>query len=138
MKKRFKVIDFYGDVGLEVRGESMEELFENAAKGLSMLITTSKIKPVIKIEISLTATDKETLLLKWLNELIFYFDAKGFVGSKVVFKKFDQNNLVASVCGDYFDNNKHKAGLLIKAATYHNMLFDTNEKGLYAKIIFDI
>lgn len=138
MKKHFKVIDFYGDAGLEIWGSSMKKLFENASKGLYKLITPSNIKPVTEIEITLTASDKETLLLKWLNELIFLFDAKGFVGSKFVFKQLDENNLIATVCGDYFDNKKHKKGLLIKAATYHNMLFDINKDGLYAKVIFDI
>jgi SHS2 domain-containing protein len=138
MRRACKVIDFSGDVGLVIRGNNMEEVFENAAKGLYKLISPSDFAPKTSIKITLTSIDKESLLVNWLNELIFLFDAKGFIGCKAVFEKLNDNELVASIWGDYFDKDKHKSGILIKAATYHNLVFKKEQQGLLAQIIFDI
>lgn len=138
MYKAFEILDVAGDVGLSVSGVSLKEIFTNAAIGLYHLITPSKVETEETIEVAISGMDIENLLVKWLNELIFIFDAQGFIGNFIDFKNLSETELTAEVRGGFFDREKCEQGLLVKAATYHGLEIK-KEDGLYrVKIIFDI
>ena len=83
--KQFEVIDISGDVGIRAFGKSIEEAFTNAAIGMYSLITNIEgIRESRKIIIETQSDSLEGLLVSYLNELIFQFDAYGFIG-----KRFD-------------------------------------------------
>jgi len=136
--KKYKPIDVSGDAGLRVSGETLQELFENAALGMSELITdTVKIKETEKKEFLLSAQNYEGLLIRWLNELIFFLDAYGFIG-KSFSVSLKGNELRAEVSGGYFDPKSNKGRLLIKAATYHRVRVERKDNTWEAEVIFDI
>ncbi len=83
--KTFEVIDISGDVGLRAYGESLRDVFMNAANGMYSLITDpDAIKEEKVIEVSVVSDWMEGLLVSWLNELIFHLDAYGFIGKRIV------------------------------------------------------
>ena len=136
--EKYEQIDISGDAGLRVRGGSVEELFENAAAGMFSLITdVSSVSGTVKREINISADNIEDLLIRWLNELIFIFDAYGFTG-----RTFDiiikNNKLKASVSGGTFDPEINESSLLIKAATYHGLSVKKLDTHWEAAVIFDI
>ncbi len=136
--KNYEQIDISGDAGLRIRGETIEELFENAALGASELMAdTSKITETEKKDINLTAESQEHLLVIWLNELIFLFDAYGFIGRKfsVILK---DNSLNAHVSGGTFDPGINEGRLLVKAATYNSLSLKKTGFGWEATVVFDI
>lgn len=135
--KRYEQLDISGDVGLRVWGENLEELFENAGKGMSELITdTSTIKEDIKKNIELTSDAVESLLVQWLNELIYLFDVDGFIG-KIFNVEIKDSVLNAEVKGNNFDPDINERRLLLKAATYHGLSLKKNNYW-EAVVIFDI
>lgn len=134
----FRVIDVPGDVGLRAEGDTVEECFINAAKGLYSLITdVDKVEPLIEKTIEITDESLESLLISFLNELIFQFDAYGFLG-KSIDLKIEGLSLKAKVKGETFDLHRHDRKLLIKAATYHNLKLFREDSRFVAEIIFDI
>jgi SHS2 domain-containing protein len=136
--KQYEKIDVSGDVGLRVHGKTLEELFVNAAAGLYSLVTDiSPIKSIEKRTISLSAANLESLLVQWLNELVFLLDAYNFVGMSSSVR-LDGNNLKGEVSGGFFDPDIHESRLLIKAATYHNLSLKRGDKDWEASVIFDI
>src|SRR4030042_1961675 len=85
MEKEFEIIDHTADVGIIAYGADMKEAFANAAKALFSLITDlDDVEEVTQRDIELTAPDRESLLVGWLNELIYLFDAEN-----LLFKRFD-------------------------------------------------
>ncbi len=136
--KKYEQIDISGDVGLRIWGKTLEELFANASEGMYELMTdTSGIKEKEKKEISLNSVSTESLFVKWLNELVFLFDAYGFIGKKVLINIQD-NTLAATVSGGAFDTVVHESRLLIKAATYHGLSMKKIGSRWEAEVIFDI
>lgn len=134
---RFEQVDISGDVGLRVWGKSLNELFENAGIGTSELITdTLRIKEEIKRQIHLESDTIESLLIQWLNELIYLFDVDGFIGKRFNVEIKD-NVLQAEVRGDNFDPDINERRLLLKAATYHGLSLKKNDYW-EAVVIFDI
>lgn len=136
--KKYEPLDVSGDAGLRISGKNLQELFENAALGMSELITnTAKIKETEKKEFLLNAQNYEGLLIRWLNELIFFLDAYGFIG-KSFSVSLEGNELRAEVSGGYFDPQSNESRLLIKAATYHRLRVERKDNTWEAEVIFDI
>jgi SHS2 domain-containing protein len=153
--ERFKVLDISGDVGIKAFGESKKDAFTHAAVGMYSLITnTDAIKEKKTIEIAVESHSLDGLLVSWLNELIFHFDAYGFVGKKIIITEFPPTHpspsrregegegeaykLKATVSGEEFDPGRHDRKLLIKAATYHKLRIEKIDDIWEIDVIFDI
>ena len=138
MEKDFELINHTADVSIRAYGASMNQAFANAARALFSLITElDDIEEVIYRDIELTAADQESLLVEWLNELIYLFDTEN-----ILFKRFDITDLTdtrlkARSYGEKVDNSKHKLKIGVKAATYH-MLKVARDNGCQVQVLFDI
>ncbi len=137
--EEFEVIDISGDVGLRAFGESKGRAFINAALGMYSLITNlDAIEEEKSIDVSVESNSSDGLLVSWLNELIFHFDAYGFVGKRVEMGHFSENKITATITGEEFDPGRHEGKLLIKAATYHRLKLEKRREGWEIEVIFDI
>lgn len=137
--ERFEIIDISGDAGIRAYGETMEELFANAAMGMYSLITgIEDIREKRGITIDVESQTMDGLLVAWLNELIFRFDTYGFIGKKISIETLQDNRLRAGVSGEDFDPGRHEKRLLIKAATYHQLSIRKKDGLWVTNIIFDI
>jgi len=138
VEKDFEFIDHTADVGIIAYGADMSQAFANAARALFSLITElDDVEEVIERDIELTATDEESLLVEWLNELVYQFDTEG-----ILFKRFDiiqlnNTQLKARGYGEKVDRSKHKLKMGVKAATYHMLKVDKGD-GCKVQVLFDI
>ena len=138
MNKDFEIINHTADVGIIAYGADIRQAFVNAAKALFSLITELEdVDEVLHRDIELTATDQESLLVEWLNELIYLFDAEN-----ILFKRFDiaelgDTRLKARSYGEKVNRSKHKLKMGVKAATYHMLKVDKGDK-YRAQVLFDI
>ena len=137
--KRFELIDISGDAGIRAFGSDLSELFANAATGMySLIADPESVTPRKSVEIQTESNSREGLLVSWLNELVFHFDAYGFIGVEIHIHELHDTLLRATVTGEDFDPEKHGRGLLIKAATYHKLKIERKEDHWEADVIFDI
>jgi SHS2 domain-containing protein len=137
--EKFEVLDIAGDVGLRAFGESKQEVFVHAALGMYSLITdTDVLQDQRSIAVSAESYALDGLLVSWLNELIFHFDAYGFVGKNIEIINFSDNRIEAKLSGEEFDPERHEGKLLIKAATYHQLKIEKKDHVWKAEIIFDV
>jgi len=138
MDKEFEIVNHTADVGIIAYGADMRETFANAARALFSLITElDDVEEVLYRDIELTAVDEESLLVEWLNELIYLFDAEN-----VIFKRFDiielnNTRLKARSYGEKVDSSRHKLKTGVKAATYHMLKVDRGN-GCKVQVLFDI
>jgi len=138
MEKEFEIINHTADIGIKAYGGDMSQAFANAAKAMFSLITElDDVEEVEYRDIELTAPDQESLLVEWLNELIYLFDVEN-----IIFKRFDitqltDTHLKARSYGHKVDSSKHKLKMGIKAATYHMLQINKND-GVSVQVLFDI
>ena len=140
----YEMLDISGDAGIRAAGASLREAFEAAATGMYSLITDlGGVREDRIVQVSAGSESPEGLLVGFLNELVFHFDAYGFIGKRVEIKQMEMENngrgsLKADVYGEEFDPGRHSRGLLIKAATYHGLAVEKKD-GLWSfDVIFDI
>ncbi len=137
--KTFELLDISGDAGIRAYGETMEDLFVNAATGMYSLVTNPEdIREQREISLEIESHSVEGLIVSWLNELIFQLDAYGFLGKKINVKSMLDNRISAVISGEDFDPQRHETRLLIKAATYHMLKIEKQEGQWSASVIFDI
>jgi len=138
MEKDFEIINHTADVGIIAYGADISQAFANAARALFSLITElDDVDEVLYRDIELAAPDQESLLVEWLNELIYLFDAEN-----IIFKKFDitqlnHTKLKARSYGEKVDSSKHRLKTGVKAATYHMLKVDQDDGGK-VQVLFDI
>jgi len=138
MEKDFEILNHTADVGIIAYGADLSQAFANAARALFSLITElDDVEEVLHRDIELTASDEESLLVGWLNELVYKFDTEG-----IIFKRFDiiqlnNTHLKARSYGEKVDSSRHKLKIGVKAATYHMLKVDKND-GCKVQVLFDI
>jgi SHS2 domain-containing protein len=138
VEKRFKVIDHTADIGIEAEGSGMKQAFINSARGLFSLITDLRtVKQIEQHNIEVTAPDHEALLVNWLNELIYFFDAKEMLFSRFDIAVLTDTTLEAVVYGEKIDIKRHHLKRDVKAATYHMLKIEEND-GCRVRVLFDI
>ncbi len=139
MKRAFEIIDHTADVGIVAYGADVEELFSNAALALFSLITElESIKEKLHFDLKVSSEDRDSLLVEWLNELIYLFDVEHILFNRFDIESLTHNQLKAVCYGETFNPVKHKIKIGIKAATYHMLKLDKDGGGYKAQVIFDI
>jgi SHS2 domain-containing protein len=139
VEKAFDVIDHTADIGIISYGIDLKMVFSNAALGLFSLITElAEIKENTQREVKISSHDRESLLVEWLNELIYIFDTERIVFTRFEFDTLSEVKLIARCFGNAINPKQQIIKREVKAATYH-MLAITKENDRYkAQIIFDI
>lgn len=138
--ENYKILDHPADIGIEIHGKSIEELFINATLGTSSLISDLEaLEETIRREIKLKAKDFEELFTKWLDEVIYLFDSEGLLIKNVEILNQQMWSLQAIVRGEKYSKNKHRIKLYLKAVTYHQLEIKKLDDGsFFAKVFFDV
>ena len=138
MNKDFEIVNHTADVGIIAYGADMSQAFANAAKALFSLITElDDVEEVLHRDIELTATDEESLLVEWLNELVYRFDTENILFKRFDIIQLDKTQLKARSYGEKVDSSRHKLKTGVKAATYHMLKVDKGD-GCRVQVLFDI
>jgi SHS2 domain-containing protein len=137
-KKDFEILDHTADVGIIACGADLKQAFANAAKGLFSLITElDDVDEILHRDAELTATDEESLLVEWLNELIYQFDTEGIIFKRFDISRLDNTRLKARGYGEKVDKSRHRLKTGVKAATYHMLKVEKSD-GFRVQVLFDI
>ena len=137
----YEIIDHTADIGIKVEGSSIEELFVSAAEATFDLMVSSKRPyiPSIEVPISVEASSVDSLMVRWLQELLFIFEKRRLVLSRFFIDSISEGAVSGAAKGIPFDSTRHRQKLDIKAVTYHNLVVGRDEGGLWrAEVIFDI
>lgn len=137
----FRTSDNSGDAALEAEASSAGELFADIALGLYSLSCSPKdLRPGTVKTLSLSADSPESLLVNFINELVYLMDTEGFVASEAEagFSPGEPCRLEAVLRGETAAFERHQRGLLVKAATYHGILFSADAGRWRARVVLDL
>jgi len=137
--KKYRFIDHTGDLGVEIFGQSLPQLFQHAAEAFTEIVTDPKTVLAKETrEIFLQADSTDNLLIRWLNEFVYMFDTRGLLFADVEIQRVDEGQIRAKVRGEPFDENRHEIRTIIKSATYHQLKVSRKDGIWKALVILDI
>lgn len=135
---RFDIIEHTADIGIVAYGAELKEAFANAAYAMFTIIADpERVEERVCQDIEVQAEDQESLLVRWLNELLYLFDTQGIIFSRFEISELNENHLKAKGYGEPIEPRRHSLKIGIKAATYH-MLKIERDDGCKVQVIFDI
>jgi SHS2 domain-containing protein len=138
-RKPYEVFEHTADIGLYAYGETLPALFINAARGMvSLLVAPEQVHAVTSREITVKGHDPISLLIAWLNELIFLFDTEYLLFRDFEIATLTDTTLTGIARGELYDSQRHELGSAIKAATWHEAAVTQDHEGYQARIIFDL
>lgn len=133
----FSIEDHTADVRLKVSGRDKPELFGEALRGMTEILTPQEAQDRTGEEVtfSLTAPDAESLLVDFLNEALFVMQTRKSATTGV---KFSVLNATQAE-GRFFVKPVNGFAEDVKAATYHDVHIRRRRDGsLQTVIVFDI
>lgn len=139
MKKKYQYFDHTADLGIEIFGASLVELFENAGRAIFETQIKGPVVAQHEKSIELESETIDELLIDWCRELLYLFSVHHFIPCDYEIM-VTKNKLSARIKGGSFDQARHKVRIEIKNVTYHNFRIDFNEnnKEYKATIVFDV
>jgi SHS2 domain-containing protein len=134
----YETFEHEADIGIRGFGRTVEESFENAARALySVMVEVENVRAREKRTVSVSAPDRELLLVEWLNALLALSDIERMVFSKFQVK-IDGVSLTGDVWGERLDHERHEPKVEVKAATLH-LLSVREEEGIFiAQCVVDV
>ena len=131
---RWQEIDHTADLALHLWADDLPDLFTTAARGMfSFIAALDTVKPACAVAVTLGALDVETLLIDWLNELLYWTEIAGMAFTVFEFERLTPTQLTATAHGgpvaEYLN--------YIKAATFHNLDVLATPEGYETEIVFD-
>ena len=136
----FTIIDHTADLGLRIRGETLEALFENAAQAMLQLMVKAQIlQPTDSVAVHLDGRDLEDLLVRWLGEVLYWFEGEKKVTVHARILSLLPEHLEATLDTIPYDPDNHEILSEIKAVTYHQIEISRKNDNLWeANVIFDL
>jgi SHS2 domain-containing protein len=135
----FELLEHPADIGFRARGATVEELFANCARALIFIILdSSHIRPAQSVFVSAEGSDYESVLVNWLNELLYYVDGKRIALNRFEISQMNDTRIECIATGEPRDVQKHPPRLVVKAVTYHQLRVQRTEIGWIAEVYVDV
>ncbi|HEY68248.1 MAG TPA: archease [Thermoflexia bacterium] len=135
MDKGFEEIEHTADIAIRVWGRDLAELFANAAYGMAcQMADPDEVPRTVEQAIELEACDAETLLVTWLNELLYLNERDGDVFVEFEMGQVTPTHVQAVVRG----GPPPYQGLQIKAATFSDLKIAPTDEGYETTVVFDV
>ena len=132
---RFREVEHTADRAFTVRGRDLAELFERAAYALCAIQGQAPATgETVRREIELSGIDRETLLVNWLNELLYLQEVHKESYSRFQVKTISDTSLRASVHGSPDASSRR----IVKAVTFHGLKVEHLPEGWGATIVVDV
>ena len=131
--------DHTADLGIIVTGTDLEDLFRKAAESIiEIMFRKNSVKGTEFLKISLDGEDLADLMVRWLGEILYLFEADQKIVSDISILKVSRTHLEAALTVAVFQPDHHVILNEIKAVTYHQIEVTQKPEGWIARVIFDV
>ncbi len=140
--KKFEFLDLTtSDVAFRAYGESLEEVFCNAAQAMfSIMFDLNMVPDNEQVEILIEAQTEEDLLYAWLSDLLFEAEVNGYFFSSFQIDKVWSENERFHCKGKGLGSEARQDLLqtLVKGVTYHQFSLKKEHDKYAATVVVDI
>jgi SHS2 domain-containing protein len=121
------------EIELAIEADSEEQVFADAVAAFAELVALENDGTDEQRLVAVEAPDCASLLVEWLQELIFLADSEGFVAEQAKDVRLEDGSLNATLVGRCAPFEP-----LVKAATYHGLQFGREGNVWRARVVLDV
>jgi SHS2 domain-containing protein len=127
--------DHTGELAVRLEATSRAELFAEAARALAeVMLGRPATDDGVFERVSLTAPDRDALLVAWLDELIFHAERDKKIYGRARIERLTEQALEAAIAGEPVTELKTH----VKAATFHELRIAEGPRAISATVILDV
>lgn len=134
----WELIEHTADAGIRVRAEDLDELFAEAARAVVGIMGHGSGAETRSERVTLEAPDLEALLVDWLSEMLYLFEARDVVPTRVEAHVRDAPRRLEGVVAGPSTEDFVQEGPQVKAITYHGLQVRTGPDGCEAVVYVDV
>lgn len=135
----YEIIDRTADLGMVVKGADAKDLFANAAYAMmDIMVEEDRGGKGAKRQIAIEGEDYSDLMVRWLGEILYLFDAERQLVWGIEITAIGPNRLESVLVLTSLEEGYHEIKREIKAVTYHQISVEKKNGEWEARIIFDI
>ena len=118
----FEILEHPADVGFRAWGSTVEELYANSALALmNIAADTDILTGSEEWAITVSGHDYESVLVNWLEEILYLFDSAQFAAREFRVEKISTVAVSGRLIGEPRDPARHPWKVIVKAVTYHGI-----------------
>lgn len=135
----FELFETTADVGIMAWGETPEELFASAARGMfSLMVESGTVRSTGLLPVEAQGEDLPSLLVAWLNELLYRCETEEWVPADVRVVAVEGGRATGELAGEPVEAGRHRFNGIVKAATYHLLECHKDDDRWRARVVFDV
>lgn len=139
MEQHWEHFEHGSDIGVRGVGPTKASAFEQAALALTAVVTDpARVVVNETVDIACEAADDESLLVQWLNALVFEMAVRRILFG--LFKvELHDGRLRAQASGETVSVERHEPAVEVKGATYTSLrVAHTDDGGWLAQTVVDV
>jgi len=134
----FEVLEHTADIGFRASGATWSELLIEAGRALvSIAVELEDVEPRQAYPLAAQGEDRESTLVNWLNEVLYYVDGEHVALGRFEIQRADEERVVGIGYGEA-RGEKHRAKLIVKGVTYHQLRVEESADGWMCEVYLDI
>ena len=132
----WKYLEHPADIKVEVKADSLRDLFKGALKTLAEILHPENLQTEESItqELNISSLNQEVLLVDFLNEVLTFSDIYNAIFDGVEFKVFRPQRLRAIIKGKRVKSFREE----IKGVTYHGISIKKEDNHWRAILLLDV
>jgi len=135
----FEPFEVTADVGIMAYGDTLNELFANGARGMfSLMVEPGTARPAKVVSVEAHGADHPSLLVAWLNELLYRCEVEEWVPADVRVLEVEGGRVHGELLGEPADPARHRFKTIVKAATYHLLECRGEGDRWHSRVVFDV
>ncbi len=138
----YEILEHEADAGVRGIGETLEEAFCEAARGMfSLMVDLEAVRPERGVPVRVEAETPEMLFVSWLGELLALRDLEGMVFSRfeaTISREGGRWVLEGKAYGEPLDPRRHKPAVEVKAAAYYGVKVGKDDGRYIAQCVVDL
>ncbi len=139
MNEFWRLLDHTADLGIEVEGPSLEELFARAGEAIfELMVELDTVDTAVSRHLVIEGADLADLWVNYLREVLYLWGGESLLMKKVQIINLTETSLEATLYGEPYNSSKHELMMEIKAVTYHQAEVVRTPEGWKGRVIFDV
>ena len=143
----FRLVDHTADLAIEAEGRSAEEVLQQAALGLTAVLSGRSDahrvgRPERELSLVVEAPDRVALMVAFLSELMWHYESEDLLwlggGVRLGTGRDGTARLEAAGNALRHDVARHGRGVEVKAITYHDAAFEERHGRWHLRVLLDI
>lgn len=145
MPNFYEFHDHTADIQVHAVGDTLEQAIREVVLAMMNVMTSSEtIRSEVSRETILSSPDLEILIVNYLSEYLYYFDAERLLFTDVTIspiqfdEKTEEYTITSVSYGENFDPQRHEMKTEIKAITYSFLEVTQKKEKSEIWIVFDL